>query len=130
MTQRRRQWQFFQGARDLWTWRVQHPDGPSTMSEASFPTFVECIADAINHGYVLLPFEDRRVSGKRSAEAMVCQEVTCPQCRHTWELGRDRFVARGDAVRCGSCNADFEAAAANVTCCVQDEDGLREVPLP
>ena len=130
MTQRRREWQFFQGARDLWTWRVQQPDGPSVMSQESFASFIDCVADAINHGYVLLPFEDRRMSNRRGPEAMICQEVACPQCQRDWELGRSRFVVRGDPLHCPFCNADFEAAAANVTCCVQDEDGLRELPLP
>src|SRR5688500_13255884 len=104
MTQRRREWQFFQGAGDLWTWRVQEPDGPSKMSKGSFALFVDCIADAINNGYVLLPFEDRRAS-KRGLEAMICQEVTCPQCQRGWELTRKRFVARGDALQCGFCSA-------------------------
>src|SRR5687768_10262177 len=129
MSQRRREWQFFQGAGDLWTWRVQQPDGPSKMSEASFVTFVACVADAINHGYVLLPFEDRRMAGRRGPDAMICQEVICPHCGHAWELCRGHFAAQGDALRCASCNAQFEAAATNVTCCIQDEDGLREAPL-
>jgi predicted Zn finger-like uncharacterized protein len=129
MSQRRREWQFFQGAGDEWTWRVQQPDGPSKMSKASFPSFVTCVADAINNGYVLLPFEDRRMSGRRGREAMICQEVTCPHCGATWELGRGRFAATGEALRCASCNAEFEAAANSVTCCIQDDDGLRELPL-
>jgi hypothetical protein len=129
MSQRRREWQFFQGAGDLWTWRVQQPDGPSKMSKASFETFIACIADAINNGYVLLPFEDRRMAGRRGPDAMICQEVTCPQCGGAWELARGRFTALGDVLHCASCSASFEAGPTNVTCCIQDEDGLREAPL-
>ena len=131
MTQRRREWQFFQDDRDQWTWRVHHPDGHSMMSRGTFASLVNCVAAAINHGYVLLPsFDDRRFDRRRGPDAVIAQEVTCPHCRHNWELGRGQFVACDDVVHCAPCNADFNATPANVTCCVQEADGLRELPLP
>ena len=129
--ERRSNWSFFEAISGQWTWWVERPDGSSGASTANFGTLKECIANAQRYGYVLQPAQrERRAEPTRWPVAMISQELWCPKCRHLRQLTRDEFVSRGDAVRCAKCEAAFVASPQNVTCCIEDGEGLREVPLP
>ena len=129
--ERRSKWSFFEAIDGLWTWWVERPDGSSASSVRKFSSMNECIADAQKQGYVLpSAARERRAEPARSPIAMISQELWCPECRHLRQLKRDEFVSRGDTVRCVSCQASFVASPQNVTCCIEDGEGLRELPLP
>ena len=129
--ERRNKWTFFQGADGHWTWWVERPDGTSLASDRGFESLNSCVSDAISHGYVMHPQKDeRRSEPARPPISMISQEAWCPHCHHSSNLERDQFVSRGDTMRCDACNKEFTAAPENVTCCVEDGEGLRELPLP
>jgi hypothetical protein len=119
-----------QGDTDVWTWWIERPDGTSSASEREFPSLNACVADARQHGYVMrTPAQERRAEPTRPPLALISQDVWCPKCKHMWQLYREELVSRGDAARCRSCGHEFTASAETVTCCVEDGEGLREVPL-
>ena len=129
--ERRSRWSFFEGANGSWTWFVERPEGGSGGSERGFATLKDCIADAERHGYLLPPASsERRARPSRPPSTMISQEIWCPQCKHLRQLTPDEFVSSGDPVQCRNCQASFVASSQNVTCCVEDGEGLRELPLP
>lgn len=129
--ERRTRWSFFEGVNGSWTWWVERPDGTSAASAGGFASMEDCVVDAERHGYVLPPeSSERRARPNRPPSTMISQEIWCPKCRHLRELARDEFVSRGDSVQCRNCQASFVATPENVTCCIEDSEGLREVPLP
>jgi hypothetical protein len=129
--ERRNKWSFFEVATSLWTWWVEHPDGSAAGSESRFPSLNECLADAARHGYVLPPeSRERRANPSRPPATMISQEVSCPDCGELRELDRGDFVLRGDSVHCPSCKTAFIATSENVMCCVEDAEGLLQLPLP
>ena len=129
--ERRSDWTFSQGDDGRWSWHVCPPDGVESASVRSFASLNDCVADARLHGYLLPPIEEeRRAEPHRPPVTMLSQEVQCPRCRHVWDLARESFVASGDILRCLRGCADFIAGSSNVTCCVEDGEGLREMPLP
>ncbi len=46
------QWEFFQGQDGRWRWRCYKEDGSFTESQHSFQSRVDCIAQAMSHGYL------------------------------------------------------------------------------
>ncbi|HYC48738.1 MAG TPA: hypothetical protein VED01_24945 [Burkholderiales bacterium] len=128
--ERRNAWAFLQGDKGAWTWRMVRPDGSAATSVPSFLSLNDCVRDAVEHGYVLPPRDqERRSNPKRPPASMLLQEVTCPHCKWSWELDRAHFVAVGDVIRCVRGCGDFRASASTVTCCIEDGEGLAELPL-
>ena len=129
--ERRSKWTFLEGAEGRWTWWLERPDGTTLASESGFASLNDCVADATRQGYVMRPErQERRAEPTRPPLSMISQEAWCPHCRHSSNLERDQFVSRGDTMRCVACNKEFTAAPENVMCCVEDGEGLRELPLP
>lgn len=129
--ERRKLWNFVIGDTGAWTWRVLHPDCSATVSSVTFPTLKACVADAAAHGYVLPPeAEDRRRERRAPPTVMIAQEVQCPRCRGSWDLPRTEFVAAGDTLACRFGCGEFAADGRSVRCCVEQADGLLEMPLP
>ena len=129
--ERRSKWTFSQDAEGRWTWWVERPDGTSLASDSSFESLNQCVTDSTSHGYVMHSERDeRRAEPTRPPISMISQETWCPHCRHSSNLERAQFVSRGDTMRCEACNKEFTATPETVMCCVEDGEGLRELPLP
>jgi hypothetical protein len=59
-------WEFYLDARGLWCWRRTHVGKNITSdSKRCFPTRRDCIADAIEHGYVDEAARRKRVAAPR-----------------------------------------------------------------
>ena len=65
----------------------------------------------------------------QSKNLMVLQEARCPACRGVWDLEEKDFVAAGDTVMCKFGCGPFVADAATVLCCLEDADGMLQMPL-
>ena len=131
VAERRSTWSFLQREKGAWSWRVARPDGAQSDSAQSFETLNQCVEDASRHGYGLpATYTERRAEPNRPPSAMVSQEAWCPKCKRLQNLDRDQFVSRGDTVHCAGCNTRFIASPENVMCCIEDVEGLREIPLP
>ena len=52
VTTRMENWRFFQDALSLWAWEHTAPDGCITLCARRFSSRVDCIADAMRHGYL------------------------------------------------------------------------------
>ena len=131
LEERRNNWSFFENINGTWTWWLERPNGRSAASRSAFASMMECIADAERNGYVLPPStRERRAAPNRPPTTIISQELWCPECKYMAQLGRDEFVSRNDYVKCPKCGHKFVATPENVTCCVEDGEGLREIPLP
>ena len=129
--ERRNHWSFVLSDVGAWSWRVLHPDCSADVSPHTFTTLKECVADAALHGYKLpAEAEERRSERRAPPSVMVAQEVRCPNCKHSWDLDRSHFVSAGDTLTCRRGCGEFIADASTVTCCVEQADGLLELPLP
>ena len=129
--ERRRHWSFVISNAGAWSWRVLNPDCSAVVSPTTYKTLKDCVADARTHGYVLPPEdEDRRQERRAPPSVMVSQEVQCPRCRHSWDLPRKAFVSAGDRIECRYGCGHFTASSSCVTCCIEQADGLVEMPLP
>ena len=60
---------------------------------------------------------------------MVHQEARCPACRANWDLNEKEFVAPGDTITCKNGCGPFTANAETVMCCLEDANGLLQMPL-
>ena len=128
--ERRSKWSFFEAAKGLWTWWLEHPDGSTAGSEGRFASLNECLADAARHGYILPPeSRERRAKPSRPPATMISQEVSCPECGNSEPLYRNDFVSPGDNVHCPNCKTVFVATPETVICCIEDAEGLLLLPL-
>jgi hypothetical protein len=60
---------------------------------------------------------------------MVHQEARCPVCRAAFDLEAKDFVALGQSIECKNGCGPFAASAATVICCLEDADGMVQMPL-
>ena len=60
---------------------------------------------------------------------MVHQEARCPVCRAAFDLAQKDFVALGQSINCKNGCGPFTASGDTVTCCMEDADGMVQLPL-
>ena len=60
---------------------------------------------------------------------MLFQEAKCPACRATWDVPEKNFVRAGESISCRNGCGPFVANAETVLCCLEDADGLLQMPL-
>jgi hypothetical protein len=58
--EKRKQWSFRMTQANTWSWRAVDASSNETLSAAEFDTLAECIVNAKQHGYVVLPPNEER----------------------------------------------------------------------